>query len=974
MDDTTDVHISGDFKYYDKLPPPASGTIATEFQNMEAEDLVQLSQALEENPLRDAQQTEVFVYAQYQMFLKTRREEYLNIAISTLEQALADIDSSNPSYDRLLHLTTVMHSMKSLSSRQFCDLEAATYRAQDLLSITDPLHPERYSRWLGIVTLLGRVAAVTGSQVALDEIMDGARAAVGEAAKFLDANKEETYSPGDKTLHMQKLKEALAVTPPDHYGRDVWLDTLSTLAWLHWKHHDQDPVALDQAILLGEKGISAAPDETRKSLRLFCLGNCLVLRFEEYGHHMEDLNAGIRRIEQSMFTSSFDRDASLLQLHNVLQLRFRHTNRVVDLERACRIIERILARMPLGDPERPLRQDFLAMDLTNLFKYKRTKALQDFEQLDRAIVLNREVYEYLEKHPKHPEGPRLLNNYASHLTLRFEQKDTLSDLHLAGDLYTKAISHPYERDRDRPRYLSALVAHLIRNFQRLGNVDDLDKAIRRGEEALVDTSGNFAEKSRVLDAIRNALANKSDATGDESLLREAIKRGEEAVAVSSVLDHEKRLWINNLSGSYLRLYERSNDIEDIEKAINTQKEAIRITPPDHESLPLLSTRFSQCLLMRYSHDNVKYRQDLDTAIDHMRRAVAVTPEDHLDRAGRTIMLAQLLCERCEQIQDLTEIDEAIDIAREAVRLSPSERPLTAEIMDALARCLDHRFRQKKDPMDLIEAAMVGQAGMDQELSPAHIRIRCAIVAINSWHQLGRAEAVAEVSEKAVFMLRSVSSRALQQTDQQYMLRRFAGFTTMAVAAAFAIGKSASHCLEILEFGRGIINGLRFDSRIDVTLLEAKRPDLAARFVSIQNQLDQLPTQSQGEAMIGPGVRTELNRKHELTREFEGVLRQIRDVEGFEMFLEPPRAKDLARVSTSPREAVVVINAGSQCDAILVQNGKIDHLHLPLLREEDKKKCVRPEVNPSGRWYNISTSPKAVSYPGMAVDITGVPRS
>jgi CHAT domain-containing protein/tetratricopeptide (TPR) repeat protein len=924
--------------YYEDLPPLADGGLVADFQEMDAEDLVHLAQALEENTLQDVQQTQSLVYAHYYIFLKTGKLGDLEESINTLQNHLNKTNSTDPNHIPLLRGLIVMLSKKFRVTGSISDLDAATHRARDLLGITDLLHPERYWRWLGLATLLAVGATTTKNRAAFDDLIEDANRTIEDAMPYLPTDGEDKYLPGDRTLPMKRLKKALGVTPPDHHTRDVWLDKFVDFALLNWQNYDQDLAGLEEAILLGEKASFADSDDRRKAWRLFCLGNCLIIRFNKH-HNIEDLNAGIRKIEQAIITSSDDRPERLLRLHDFLQLRFQETDQILNLERACRIMEEILNKLPLGHPGRPLQQDIISNHLVSLFLHKRTMTPQDLEQLDRAISLNSEVYSYIEDHPDHSEAPRWLNNYATHLSLRFDIKGTVSDLRLAGQFYYKAVNPPYQRDENRPRYLAGLVINLIKMFQCFGNVDDLDQAILAGKEALVDSPNNFAEKSHVLNAIRSALTNKFVATGNESLLQDAVEWGKNAVvaAVSSTAP-ETSLWLNNLAETYLRLYACTHNTEDIDNSITLLEQAIVRTRDENDVRPLLLTRLAQCLLARFNHQ--KNTQDLNISIHYMEEAVSTpTTQPHFIKAQMDIILAQLLSTRYMQTGILADIDWAIALSRKASEELPTDSPLAAEFMYNVAEQLERRYSQSRNISDLIEAAVTAEAGASHELSPAHMRILCAVVAINSLYQLHKLENAVEVAGKAIFMLPRVSPRTLRHSDQRHMLERFSGLVAMAVAAALAVNQSTEHCLEMLEFGRGIINGLRFDSQIDLTILAGKRPDLAAEFVYIQNQLDPPVSLSRQGNMTEPAVKVDLDAKHKLTREFDDVVHQIREVEGFEMFLELPQAKILKKVSTSPREAVVIINPAFRCDAFLVHNGNIDHLHLPKLRLKDIEKSV-----------------------------------
>lgn len=68
-------------------------------------------------------------------------------------------------------------------------------------------------------------------------------------------------------------------------------------------------------------------------------------------------------------------------------------------------------------------------------------------------------------------------------------------------------------------------------------------------------------------------------------------------------------------------------------------------------------------------------------------------------------------------------------------------------------------------------------------------------------------------------------------------RQFSGLAADGVAIALQAGVEPSHCLRIMELGRGIIMGLAIDCRSDLSELEKKSPELFGRFSSLRLEID-----------------------------------------------------------------------------------------------------------------------------------------
>jgi hypothetical protein len=172
-------------------------------------------------------------------------------------------------------------------------------------------------------------------------LVDGAKIAAKEAVMCIHSStKEEICAPGDKSILIEKLKDGIAAIPPIVVGRNLLIDNLGTLTFLHWKHYNQDQAALEEAITIGEMAIPAALDEERKAIRLMTISACQEVKYEEYSHSLVDFQCAISRIQQVIITRSETYRSDYLKfLHGLLVLRFQLTHHVVDLERAVRITE-----------------------------------------------------------------------------------------------------------------------------------------------------------------------------------------------------------------------------------------------------------------------------------------------------------------------------------------------------------------------------------------------------------------------------------------------------------------------------------------------------------------------------------------------------------------------------------------------------------------------------------------------------------
>ncbi|KAK0734270.1 hypothetical protein B0T26DRAFT_808792 [Lasiosphaeria miniovina] len=126
----------------------------------------------------------------------------------------------------------------------------------------------------------------------------------------------------------------------------------------------------------------------------------------------------------------------------------------------------------------------------------------------------------------------------------------------------------------------------------------------------------------------------------------------------------------------------------------------------------------------------------------------------------------------------------------------------------------------------------------------------------------------------------VSPRSLNHTDKQHMLAGFGGLALVAAATALNAGKAASHALQLLELGRGVIAGLLTDMCRDISDLKRE-----------------------------PGIRTQ---------------------PGFERFPLPLAEDEIMAAADS--DPIIVINLSSwRCDAFLIEHSQITDHDLRLSR-------------------------------------------
>jgi CHAT domain-containing protein len=698
---------------------------------------------------------------------------------------------------------------------------------------------------------------------------------------------------------------------------------------------------LDRAILLAEVMITVTPsfhyDRPHRVMDL------VKMKFKKAGltGSDEDLNEAMTMAIEAM---SMVQSASGGQASHYLD-SFNQTGDVNDLNMAVSEAGETVAATPHDHPNRAATLNNLAVILCT--RFERTGDLSD---LNMAIA---RVEEAVAATPHdHPNQTAMLNNLAVSLSTRFERTGDLSDLNMAiakGEEAGEATPHDHP---DRSARLTNLAVSLLIRFERTGDLNDLNMAITKGEEAVAATPHDHPNRAAMLNNLTVSLRTRFERTGDLSDLNMAIARVEEAVAAIPHDHPNQTAMLNNLTVSLRTRFERTGDLSDLNMAIAKGEEAVAATPHDYPNRAAMLNNLTVSLRTRF--ERTGDLSDLNMAIAKGEEAVAATPHDHPDRAGRLTNLANSLLTRFVRTGDLSDLNMAIAKGEEAVAATPHDHPDRAGRLTNLASSLQIRFQRTGAQSDTEKALHLRVEAAESPFAPPHARINSASSAAKMLANNNKWAEVSRITEIAVNLLPTVAPRQLKQQDQQHILGEFAGLAALAASAALEAGKDASQAVQLLELGRGVIAGLRFGTRSDLTKLKEQHLEMAEKFEQLRDILDS-PSLSALDSATGGGAlisTPETNQRHNASFELEEIINQIRCLPNFENFLRPPQVQEL--MAAAFRGPIVLINVSEyRCDALVVETQAIRAVPLPDLRQSEISKNV--ELMKSIRSAHTSSS-------------------
>ncbi|CAE7075280.1 unnamed protein product [Rhizoctonia solani] len=587
-----------------------------------------------------------------------------------------------------------------------------------------------------------------------------------------------------------------------------------------------------------------------------------------------------------------------------------------------------------------------------------------------------------------PGMPSLLFTQAAAYGNRYQRLGDLDDINQAIEYAQIAINlTPDHEDPRLPRHLINLGILYNNRFERLGSLVDLEQAIEHQSYALALAPENYPYLPAILDGLGASQTRRFERIGGLNDLNNAIVYQSRAVSMTPYGDPDLPMRLTNLGISYRVRFQRLGELNDLESAIDYESRALTLAPEDHPGLPYVFMSLAS------SHGDRSMRQgglkDLETAIEYLSHAIALTPDGHPHLPSRLANLGEYYSRRFQFLGELRDLELAIEYQSHALALTPSGNPNLPTIYAHLAVSHQARFQQEGEPNDL--EMVVKYETLALSLTPedhpdsadwqhnyaatqllcyqrtgdiSHLKLSLDVFrrASNSSHAPPHkkfkiaqawAEAAAafdpmEAYQTAIDLLPQVVWLGAT-TNKRYEDLVMAG--TLAADAASAAIRFSKYdlALEWLEHTRCVVWNQILMLRSPLDQLMSVNYDLATQLQTVATQLHGIGFESRGPRAVASGMSTAeqvVQEHHQLANDFNDLLVQIRQLEGFEDFVQPMKVHDLVRAArTGP---VVVINGHKErCDALIVRPGdnQVHHIALPSFPVQ-KAQQVRREIEKS----------------------------
>ncbi|KAG2123284.1 CHAT domain-containing protein [Suillus clintonianus] len=477
----------------------------------------------------------------------------------------------------------------------------------------------------------------------------------------------------------------------------------------------------------------------------------------------------------------------------------------------------------------------------------------------------------------------------------------------------------------RPNALDNLSWALKTRFRQRGSIDDIDESIQLGREAVSLCPEGHYDRGDYLNNLALSLESRFHHQGKFHDFDEVISMYEEALRLSPVGHKCRDFSLDNLGGALCTRFKQHGDIDDINRALSLYREALMLCPPGHPRRDTTLNNLALALKTRYVKLHVI--EDLNEAIDLYHESLLLKRADDPERHRTLNNLSSALCFRFTRTGQNEDVEEAIRLSQESLVVLPLLHPDRYFSLRWLQEAYLCRYQVQHNPADLslaMENSRLASRHPTQGF-PARINEAYHWTVKAEQHDDGSAlEAYSTFFELLDAHLGTRSST----TSRREAAAAFHYARSLPVdAASCAIRSENIHrAVELAEQGRGQHWSLASRLRSPLEDLQSTNPKLAHKFSELSKRL------SNAQGSTGSTDRAAADRAateyRRLTRQWDAVVAEIRDLQAFSRFLLPPLYEDL-KVAARNGPVIILIASQYSCSAIVVPtSGEPRHIPLP----------------------------------------------
>ncbi|KAG2116823.1 CHAT domain-containing protein [Suillus clintonianus] len=492
------------------------------------------------------------------------------------------------------------------------------------------------------------------------------------------------------------------------------------------------------------------------------------------------------------------------------------------------------------------------------------------------------------------------------------------------------LSHQYRRE-----VVAALSQSLKARFTKWGSIDDVDEHIQLLRETVSLCPKGHSDRGTFLNNLAFSLKSRFDHQGKSHDLNEVISVHEEALWLRPVGDESRFFSLANLGGALCIRFNERSDVVDINRAASLYREALTLCPPGHPYHDTILNNLANVLTTRY--DTLPVIEDLNEAIDLYRESLRLTRLDGSESHINLFNLSSVLCSRFLRTGKNENVEEAIRLCQESLEALPSLHPDRFFSYLHLKDAYGSRYEMERDPADLslvVENFRLASRHPTQGF-PQRILQACHWTVVAE--QLGDGSALEAYPTFFELMDAHLATRS-STTSRHEAAAAFHFARSLPVDAASCAIRydSLRHAVELVEQGRGQQWSLASRLKTPVEDLESGHPHLAQEFSESSKRVSNA---AQGSATIVDRAAAEVaeTQYRRITAQWDAVVGEIRNVQGFSRFLLPPSYEDL-QVAARHGPVIILIASKYSCSAIVVPtSGEPRHVRFPRITLTDLEK-------------------------------------
>jgi tetratricopeptide (TPR) repeat protein len=485
-----------------------------------------------------------------------------------------------------------------------------------------------------------------------------------------------------------------------------------------------------------------------------------------------------------------------------------------------------------------------------------------------------------------------------------------------------------------------------------------DTAIGTTEHALSSVPSDGHTYEKLLETLSRQYAHRYDQTGHSRDLDLAISRAE--LCHSRILENSPSIlgaaFGMELACRLLLRWSRHRCYSDITTAFDLMSKAADAAMPGSSfQLSCLVQRAAWLPTRPDGADQVRVLRDSIEEIESIRT-------QHNDRIGPGFKrgIFKILSAQYSRLYDctkeLTDLDKAIESMESSLDLAEETSQEKYSNLGFLGNLWIKKASLTRDKAAHRRGIQfLGQCCLSDQALPSQ-RVRAANVLVHSANHAGNWDQSCLIAESTFPLMSLISSRDLRHDDKIHNLRSISGLASGACAAFLSLGYP-SDALEKVELGRGLLIGDLIDIKNNLSDLTREHPDLAQEYDRLRDEALGSIESNDGEC----GEQHLMNSRRAIFQRMQHCENRIREKAGFESFLRPLRAPEMAEIS---REGpIIIVNATCvTAHALILTPSKIGNIKLENMSShaipQFRQQLARCALEPGTRDLESDLPPEA----------------